>query len=322
MTTFSQDENFIERCPHDEDNPYTLILNALIRNESLSPDCRWLLIYLLSNKKDWKISIGQIVKHLKNHKGYARGSIYKLVNEAIEAGYIKREQCNNGKYGKVKYFLSEKPKFKKCLPRSLLPHAESSRAVKREHKKELVLSYGKEPVAQKKPPLKKQQQAAVVVFSDQEKESIERLRHLGFDKQTCEVMRHYSLELINRQAEEMRKANQSKEISNPLGWLRKAIEGDWKSSQPKKSKEQEEKEKESEMIKKNKAIAEKLKKEFKHLFTEKTYFDVSETYINFFFPDSNHERSYWVPNQTVSFWQNGCLNYLKKFINEKLKNGH
>ncbi len=321
MTTDSQDESFIERCPHDEENPYTQILNSLIRDSSLSPDCRWLLIYLLSNSKNWKISIGQIVNHLKNHKGYARDSVYKLINEAINAGYMKREQSCKGKFGKVKYFLSERPKFKKCLPHTGLPEAESPLPVESEHKKELVLSSGKAPAAKKPPLPKKQQQTAVVVFSDQERESIERLRLLGFDQKTCEEMRHYSIELINRQVSALHKANEVKEIANPHGWLRKAIEGDWKTSEAKKSKEQEENEKERESARKTKVEAEKMKEKFKHLFTEKTYFEVQENCISFFFDDPKDQIPSWQSRQVIPYWQKGCLSYLENFINTKLKNG-
>lgn len=168
---------------------------------------------------------------------------------------------------------------------------------------------------------KQQQQPVVVVSSDQEKESIERLQKLGFDEKTCQEMKHYSVELINRQIEEMRKINEVKEIKNPLGWLRKAIEGDWKTSEAKKSKEQEENEKERESASKTKVEAEKMKEKFKHLFTEKTYFEVQENCISFFFEDPKDQIPSWQSRQVIPYWQNGCLSYLENFINTKLKNG-
>lgn len=104
----------IQRCPHDEDNPYTMVHNELIRDASISPECRWLIIYLLSNKVNWTINIQQIVNHLKGKTG--RDKVYEIINEAIEAGYMKRDIVKKGNLKQqIKYFVSEKPKFKKIL---------------------------------------------------------------------------------------------------------------------------------------------------------------------------------------------------------------
>lgn len=108
----------IERCPHDSENPYSMISNALIRDEKISPACRWLIIYLLSNKTGWKIKVSQVATHVKSFMG--RDSTHALFNEAIDAGYIKREEIirpNSGGGGLKRYIyiLSETPKFKKCF---------------------------------------------------------------------------------------------------------------------------------------------------------------------------------------------------------------
>lgn len=105
----------IQRCPHDSENPYTMVLNSLIRDVSISPNCRWLLIYLLSNDKGWKINIKQIIKHTTGHLG--RDKIYYIIKEAIVAGYMKKEIIReSGVFKSITYYLSENPKFKKCLP--------------------------------------------------------------------------------------------------------------------------------------------------------------------------------------------------------------
>lgn len=126
----SQDLITIQRCPHDQENPYTMVRNELIRDMCLSPECRWLIIYLLSNKEGWKISVKQVINHLKPHMG--KDKVYALFNEAIEAGYIRREEIkiSHGK-GKinfsVKYFVSESAKFKKCFRRPDFPDTENHR---------------------------------------------------------------------------------------------------------------------------------------------------------------------------------------------------
>ena len=104
----------IERCPHDEENPYTMVSNELIRDSSISPNCRWLIIYLLSNKdKGWRINAAQIINHVKKFIG--RDCVYNTLDEAIESGYISREIYKVNNMKRYRYFVSEKPKFKKFL---------------------------------------------------------------------------------------------------------------------------------------------------------------------------------------------------------------
>lgn len=105
----------IQRCPQDEGYRFSVVSNSLIRDENLSPECRWLIIYLLSNKEGWKINVQQVINHLKPHMG--RDKVHALFNEAIQAGYLKREIIarKNAKGGTLKgfrYIVSESPKFK------------------------------------------------------------------------------------------------------------------------------------------------------------------------------------------------------------------
>ena len=55
---FSPD-SFIELDPEEREHPYSIVSNDLIRDSSISPNCRWLIIYLLSNAPGWKIKISQ-----------------------------------------------------------------------------------------------------------------------------------------------------------------------------------------------------------------------------------------------------------------------
>lgn len=112
----SDNEATIQRCPHDLENPYTMVLNSLARDETISPNCRWLIWYLLTNKEGWKIKVSQIYAHVKNFIG--RDKVYKLFDEAIEAGYMKKEEKKvprkgGGALNQTIYYVSERPKFKK-----------------------------------------------------------------------------------------------------------------------------------------------------------------------------------------------------------------
>lgn len=116
FNTLENNQNDIElqRCPHDEKNPYTMIRNDLIRDQSISPNCRWLLIYLLSNNEQvWTVKISQVAKHVKGFIG--RDAVYRIVNEGIEAGYIQRFEYFEDNMKRYKYYISETPKFKKSL---------------------------------------------------------------------------------------------------------------------------------------------------------------------------------------------------------------
>lgn len=112
----------IQRCPHDKENPYAQISRALIRDNSISPECRWMLIYLLSMKDGWNINPKQLITYLKPHMG--RTAVYDLIDEAMEAGYMKREEKKSSQNhgGNLTsgfiYYVSETPKFKKFLRRS------------------------------------------------------------------------------------------------------------------------------------------------------------------------------------------------------------
>lgn len=98
-------------------NNFTIVPNSLIRDISISPECRWLIIYLISNKPGWKIKTKQIWEHVKEFIG--RDKVLKRFKEAIEAGYISRNEITRNVNGKFlrgfEYKVSSTPKFKKCL---------------------------------------------------------------------------------------------------------------------------------------------------------------------------------------------------------------
>lgn len=100
-----------EPCAAEIEHPFVMVPRDLIRNAEISPQCRWFIAYLLSHSGKWKISIPYIIKNQK----ISKNRIYRIINEAIEAGYLKREEfLDNGKK-RYKYTVSREAKFKKCL---------------------------------------------------------------------------------------------------------------------------------------------------------------------------------------------------------------
>lgn len=116
------DNTTFHRCPHDKENPYAQISRALIRDNSISPLLRFLLIFLLSQKDGWKVKIKQIINLFADHQ-IGKDKIYSIVNEGIEAGYIERIEWLEKGLKRTSYQISETPKFKKSLPCPAQPDA-------------------------------------------------------------------------------------------------------------------------------------------------------------------------------------------------------
>lgn len=164
--------NTIQRCPHDKENPYAQISRELIRDESISPNCRWLIMYFLSMKDGWRINIAQLVNHLKGHIG--RNKVYRVLNEAIEAGYIRKETLKNpdnpNLKGKILYWVSESPKFKKCFRHSDFEYTEAQHPENEYIKKEHQSS--EEDLSKERSSSKKKATDDDLVFTDKEREQL------------------------------------------------------------------------------------------------------------------------------------------------------
>lgn len=70
-----------------------MIRNDLVRDHTISPECRWLLTYLLtSDEYKQTIKISKIVNHVKGF--WSRDKVYKIIKEAVNAGYMKKDEFN------------------------------------------------------------------------------------------------------------------------------------------------------------------------------------------------------------------------------------
>ena len=99
--------NTFVRAPKSKENPFAQINRALLQNRELSYEARGLLAYLLSHSNDWKINI----KDLKQQCSSDR--VYRIINELIEKGYVKRKRIVNekGKFIGIRYWTYEEPTF-------------------------------------------------------------------------------------------------------------------------------------------------------------------------------------------------------------------
>lgn len=101
-----------EYCPEEgEEHFFVMVPRDLLRDASISVECRWFISYLLSHKSSFKISIPFIIKT----QAISKNRIYPIIKEAIEAGYLRRESYLEDGKKRFKYFVSKYGKFKKCL---------------------------------------------------------------------------------------------------------------------------------------------------------------------------------------------------------------
>jgi hypothetical protein len=107
----SFEDSTFERCPHDKENPYAQISRDLIRDKNVSFQTRGFLIYCLSYDGKWNISMPYFMKTQE----IGKDRMYSMINEAIEAGYMKRIEKFEGGLKRYKYYVSEYPKFKESL---------------------------------------------------------------------------------------------------------------------------------------------------------------------------------------------------------------
>jgi hypothetical protein len=79
------DKITIIRATKNADNPYVVLRKAVPQDKGLSWEARGMLSYILSQPDNWKI----IPKNLEQNCG--KSVVYRILNELIAAGYIKRK---------------------------------------------------------------------------------------------------------------------------------------------------------------------------------------------------------------------------------------
>ena len=113
---------------------FTIVPNAVFRDNRLPYEVIGLLVYLLSKPQDWTVQLTQ----LASNGGIGIEKARKLVNELITAGYMKRSRTRNAKtkvFEHTEYVVYDRPEHvgdepqieNRCLGQresSNEPHAE------------------------------------------------------------------------------------------------------------------------------------------------------------------------------------------------------
>ena len=84
----------IHRAEHTEN--FTVLSNALLRDDRLSDSALRLLVFMMSCSDEWNFSVKGLVKQL----GWPERKVMRLVNELKKAGYIEQKVQfdENGKF--------------------------------------------------------------------------------------------------------------------------------------------------------------------------------------------------------------------------------
>lgn len=118
------------RVQKNKDNPYVILNKGFLENPNISLKLKGFLAYCLSKPDDWNFHVNQLATVLKEGKH----SLYSIINEGIEHGYIERvqilsrtkiaEEKTQCRFEAVDYVIHETPidkkslELKKCLPHS------------------------------------------------------------------------------------------------------------------------------------------------------------------------------------------------------------
>lgn len=85
---------------------FVRVSNQAVNDSSLSLEARGLLLYLLARPADWQVSVMQ----LRREFGMGRDRAYRIVNELLDAGYMKRARRRDGT---MDYWVADEPVFPK-----------------------------------------------------------------------------------------------------------------------------------------------------------------------------------------------------------------
>lgn len=123
----------IRRASKDSSSPYKSMSRALFEDSTLSFEARGVMGYILVKPDDWNVRITD----LRNAGGIGRDKTYRIIDELITAGYIKRvtERREDGTIGDTTYFVYEEPcpdKPDTDKPESVKPESENKEHTKEE----------------------------------------------------------------------------------------------------------------------------------------------------------------------------------------------
>jgi hypothetical protein len=88
---------------------FLILRNEVSNDKRLSWAARGMLVYLLSKPDDWNVSIAQLINETKDSgSALGRDGVYKVLNQLIDAGYVKRVSGkSNGQFSGTDYVVMD-----------------------------------------------------------------------------------------------------------------------------------------------------------------------------------------------------------------------
>jgi len=105
------EDSIIQNCPDEPEIPWFQVPRCFIRNPNLSLEAKGLMTYLMSHHENFNISIPWVIKTQK----ISKNKMYRILNECIEEGYLKRETYLERGKKRYRYLISKTGRFKKYL---------------------------------------------------------------------------------------------------------------------------------------------------------------------------------------------------------------
>lgn len=198
---------------------FTTISNFHLKDINLSWGAKGLLTYLLTLPNDWKIYLSELTNH--SIDGYTKTNNY--IKELIKFNYIQREKirAKTGKFGGYEYIVSEIPMIKNESSNfNRKRKTENGKTVngKTENGKSTTTKY-----------LYKLNTNKLITNNNNKaiEEIYKRIKKLGSIKieTLYKLIEKYGINKIDYYLTNLNRFNYSK---NPIGFLLKAIENDYK----------------------------------------------------------------------------------------------
>lgn len=228
--------NFIQRSPHDKNNPFVMINKEMLRDPNLNPRAKGILCYLLSFPDFWKAD----VEFISKDQNISIDVTYAILKEIVDAGYACREvERESGKFKAWNYYFSE---FK--MPaQGKQPVCKNQEMAHNEcepvwQKPELVyqelahISSNNELSKKQQPQTPSIEKDVAVVFSSKENNKIiiELLESVNAPESIVQIALKFPVLQVEEAVLAFKMRFSKGNLENPMGFLRRAIEEGWKSN--------------------------------------------------------------------------------------------
>ncbi len=307
------------RTHHNRENPYVMLNKSIVQSKTLSLKAKGLWALLMSYPNDWKFYVKVLIEECQE----GRTAVYNTIDELIAARLMVKiktfERKPDGKMcgGGVEYIIFEFPiseeqfeAYQNSKENIIKPsHNEYDRdsgfgnSGNGNSGNQQLLN--NDSLASTEEQQQQEQPAAVVVSSDQD--SYYLLIAQGFDVKTAGSLAKFPIEQIQRQIEHLQNAQGLIEIDNPLGWLRNAIQNDWRPAEAKIDPAVEAAELRRKQLQERtdaKLECEDLFDEYERQFTTKKYFILGDDVLTM----RSGDKNFGIP------YDNGTVKTLKRFV--------